>query len=269
MLTSATESFILFEIHATIISDPPTLTRQHHHPGYLTITCKYNKNSNLPTLHLSWIPNSTLRKFPTTLENNKSLREDSRDSQLPDDGSVDSRSDEKVDVCLEVKEPVHCGDCERICSGGFQKTQESLARRIIDRTPCGSPHNSAGSKSIITNSSEEDVPEEKNEGINLSRLRSESVNSRQGVEENGNCSADSAVKEQQSRLQEISLDEADKRNNEDEPILSFDNISRKSRSTSLTSNCSILTTVHTDGWYTYTVASNVYLLNHKVRRNNL
>ncbi|KYN28146.1 TBC1 domain family member 16 [Trachymyrmex cornetzi] len=55
---------------------PPTLMRQHadvvHHPGYMTITCKLNNNSNnllIPTLHLSWIPNSTLRKHPTALEN--------------------------------------------------------------------------------------------------------------------------------------------------------------------------------------------------------
>lgn len=171
------------------------------------------------------------------------MREDSKDSQPPDDGSNDSRGDEKVDVCLEVKEPVHCGDCERICSGGFQKSQDSLVRRVIDRTPSGSPYNSAGSK----NSLEDDVHEEKNEGINLSRLRSESVNSRQGVEENGNCSAESVVKEQQSGLQEISLDDSEKKNNEEEPILSFDSVCRKSRSTSLTSNCSILTQAHTDG----------------------
>ncbi|KAG5318994.1 TBC16 protein, partial [Acromyrmex heyeri] len=55
---------------------PPTLMRQHadvvHHPGYMTITCKLNNNSNnlpIPTLHLSWIPNSTLSKHPTALKN--------------------------------------------------------------------------------------------------------------------------------------------------------------------------------------------------------
>ncbi|KZC11591.1 TBC1 domain family member 16 [Dufourea novaeangliae] len=52
---------------------PPTLMRQNsdvvHHPGYMAITCRFNKNSNVPTLHLSWIPNSTLRKHPATLEN--------------------------------------------------------------------------------------------------------------------------------------------------------------------------------------------------------
>lgn len=52
---------------------PPTLLRQHfdvvHNPGYMTLICKVNKATNTSTLHLSWIPNSTLRKHPATLEN--------------------------------------------------------------------------------------------------------------------------------------------------------------------------------------------------------
>ena len=52
---------------------PPTLIRQHcdvvHHPGYLTVTCKIDRNTGIPNLNLSWIPNSTLRKHPSTLEN--------------------------------------------------------------------------------------------------------------------------------------------------------------------------------------------------------
>lgn len=82
---------------------PPTLMRQHcdivHHPGYMTLTCKINKNSNIPTLHLSWIPNSTLRKYPTTLENiikNRENLKDASPSQIPD------VEEERVDVCLEV-----------------------------------------------------------------------------------------------------------------------------------------------------------------------
>lgn len=60
---------------------PPTIVRQDldilHHPGYLTITAKtfvdqYN-DVKRPTLFLNWIPNSTLRKCPSELQNIKNL----------------------------------------------------------------------------------------------------------------------------------------------------------------------------------------------------
>ncbi|XP_053688409.1 TBC1 domain family member 16 [Sabethes cyaneus] len=56
---------------------PPAIVRQEsdilHYPGYLTVTTKtfidqYN-NAKRPTLFLTWIPNSTLRKCPSTVEN--------------------------------------------------------------------------------------------------------------------------------------------------------------------------------------------------------
>lgn len=55
---------------------PPALVRQEsdilHYPGYLTVTTKtftdqYN-NAKRPTLLLTWIPNATLRKCPSTVE---------------------------------------------------------------------------------------------------------------------------------------------------------------------------------------------------------
>lgn len=55
---------------------PPAVARQDtdilHHPGYLTIATKtfvdqYN-DAKRPTLFLTWIPNSTLRKCPNTLQ---------------------------------------------------------------------------------------------------------------------------------------------------------------------------------------------------------
>ncbi|KAF7405101.1 hypothetical protein HZH66_004007 [Vespula vulgaris] len=99
---------------------PPTLTRQNsdvvHHPGYMTITCKFNKNSDVPTLHLSWIPNSTLRKHPTTLE---SLNISELGEKRYESSCEKESLEERVDVCLEAKEPIRCGDCERVCSGGF------------------------------------------------------------------------------------------------------------------------------------------------------
>ena len=57
---------------------PPAFARQEsdilHYPGYLTVTTKtfidqYN-NAKRPTLLLTWIPNATLRKCPSTVENN-------------------------------------------------------------------------------------------------------------------------------------------------------------------------------------------------------
>lgn len=56
---------------------PPAFARQEsdilHYPGYLTVTTKtfidqYN-NAKRPTLMLTWIPNATLRKCPSTVEN--------------------------------------------------------------------------------------------------------------------------------------------------------------------------------------------------------
>ncbi|KAG5320095.1 RECQ1 helicase, partial [Acromyrmex heyeri] len=137
---------------------PPTLMRQHadvvHHPGYMTITCKLNNNSNnlpIPTLHLSWIPNSTLRKHPTALENlsSRNAAATCPSSRIPtpgpgnslnvsdvrrelenenenehehehehehENGTENDNGNGKLDVCLEAKEPVDCGDCERVCS---------------------------------------------------------------------------------------------------------------------------------------------------------
>ncbi|XP_077300529.1 TBC1 domain family member 16 isoform X2 [Arctopsyche grandis] len=55
---------------------PPTLVRQEydivHHPGYLTVNTKIftdqHNNVKRPTLYLNWIPNSTLRRCPSTVE---------------------------------------------------------------------------------------------------------------------------------------------------------------------------------------------------------
>lgn len=66
---------------------PPAFARQEsdilHYPGYLTVTTKtftdqYN-NAKRPTLLLTWIPNSTLRKCPSTVENNLLLNRSHHD----------------------------------------------------------------------------------------------------------------------------------------------------------------------------------------------
>ncbi|KMQ95603.1 tbc1 domain family member 16 [Lasius niger] len=221
---------------------PPTLMRQHadvvHHPGYMTVTCKLNKNSNLPTLHLSWIPNSTLRKHPTALENLSARnviavaaaaaaaaaahRDDDptapRSPQIPlpertrgADASLELENDAengngKLDVCLEAKEPVNCGDCERVCSGsGYE-----FPRR---RDP------SDGG--------------EKNAGERIENPRPDSAESRK-CEKNGDS-------------KERNFNESDARSVDEEPRLSCrDDVSVKSRSLSLTSTCSLSISVSTD-----------------------
>ncbi|KAL7295532.1 hypothetical protein TKK_0011176 [Trichogramma kaykai] len=103
---------------------PPTLLRQHcdvvHHPGYLTVTCKVDKATALPTLHLSWIPNTTLRKCPATLENAaaKRLETTKENSAEPSSDELAKGTLEKIDGAQEAKEPPNSLDCERVCSGG-------------------------------------------------------------------------------------------------------------------------------------------------------
>ncbi|KAH0560180.1 TBC1 domain family member 16 [Cotesia glomerata] len=135
---------------------PPSLMRQHceviHHPGYMTVVCKLDKNTNLPSLQLSWIPNSTLCKHPTTLENITAKKIQGKITE-------DSASVDKIDVCLEVKEPLDCKDCERICSGGTNTTQFS-------KEDSADGEKSAKESKALT---------EEPRSINLSNLRSRSV----------------------------------------------------------------------------------------------
>lgn len=220
---------------------PPTLMRQHadvvHHPGYMTITCKLNKNSNLPTLHLSWIPNSTLRKHPTTLENvsarNAAIHRDDDDSTSPrtqitektrgdtlnvsiarqelENENGNDNGNGKLDVCLEAKEPVNCGDCERVCSGS---SYDFLRRR--------GPTSTAGDSESVEAENRPD---------------SDSMTVMTRNEKNGD-------------LKERSANENDAKSVDEEPRLPFrDDVSVKSRSLSLTSTCSLSISMSTDGTY--------------------
>lgn len=235
---------------------PPTLTRQNsdvvHHPGYMTITCKFNKNSDVPTLHLSWIPNTTLRKHPTTLESLNVRKLESivthRDSEIgeschvkiPELGEKRYESsceketlEERVDICLEAKEPIRCGDCERVCSGGF-----STGIRIAEE-----------------DNFSQDIGEFRNKKkiIQCRNL----VNG----EAKGNiCDASGVIKKERdhmvNRFHSESMNDAEKckdtpendcKNVEEDRIhLCYDNVSIKSRSMSLTSTCSLSISAHTD-----------------------
>ncbi|XP_076752049.1 TBC1 domain family member 16 [Xylocopa sonorina] len=242
---------------------PPTLMRQNsdvvHHPGYMAITCRVNKNSNVPTLHLSWIPNSTLRKHPTTLENlsakkaadctaHRDVDITSHHSQISEE-SCDLKCEyetgtEKVDVCLEVKEPINCGDCERVCSGGFPRNgrhgNDDAETRNDDRESlCEDPTllRSESKETSATNrqenyhrsdSSSVIIHEESDHSISLNRLRSESLGSKN--DENQWCK-DSKISE---------THESDRKSLDEELRYPYcDDVSLKSRSMSLTSTCSL------------------------------
>lgn len=249
---------------------PPTLMRQNsdvvHHPGYMAITCRFNKNSNIPTLHLSWIPNSTLRKHPTTLENLSSKKLDcvthqeidinSHHSQISEE-SYDLKCEyentgEKVDVCLEVKEPVNCGDCERICSGGFPRsarlqnddkdTKNDNGDRLCDhQTVLTTESKEIPNVNRKTNYHRSDnstitIHEESDHSISLNQLRSESLSLR--YDENQQCKDQKTSETQES--DGISIDEELK-------YPYCDDISLKSRSMSLTSTCSLSVGVTSEG----------------------
>ncbi|XP_033221516.1 TBC1 domain family member 16 [Belonocnema kinseyi] len=222
---------------------PPTLMRQHcdvvHHPGYMTLTCKINKNSNVPTLHLSWIPNSTLRKHPTTLENIIRNRENSRDV------SPHRVEEERVDVCLEVKEPVNCGDCERVCSGGNStSTPLEPSQPLKNYTEysqdesepsCASPKTSDASTFSETNG---EVTLKHQENIDEGQAISNSLEKSNGI-----------LKEEDSfqerKFPEV-FEQNEKMTDEEPRFLYSDNTSIKSRSLSLTSNCSLFVIASND-----------------------
>lgn len=92
---------------------PPAMVRQDtdilHHPGYLTITTKtfvdqYN-NAKRPTLFLEWIPNSTLRKCPYTLQNSpmRNCFNYSKQTSLESLASNDSNISFERPVSIELK----------------------------------------------------------------------------------------------------------------------------------------------------------------------
>ncbi|XP_034174364.2 TBC1 domain family member 16 [Osmia lignaria lignaria] len=237
---------------------PPTLMRQNsdvvHHPGYMAITCRFNKNSNVPTLHLSWIPNSTLRKHPTTLENLSAKKVDcivhrdadrsSHHSQISEE-SYDLKSDyentsEKVDVCLEVKEPVNCGDCERVCSGGFPRNARDEVR---DANLKNDARDNSSEDQNVSETKERDanvnrrvdyyqsdnssvtIHEDNDHSISLNRLRSESLDCKHG---------------ENQKDQKIESQDVDRKSTDEELRYPYcDDVSFKSRSMSLTSTCSL------------------------------
>ncbi|XP_034942229.1 TBC1 domain family member 16 [Chelonus insularis] len=173
---------------------PPSLFRQNceiiHHPGYMTVICRLDKNTNVPSLHLSWIPNSTLCKHPTALENiilrkDVPVSEGTSLNKINDDES--SINSEKIDVCLEVKEPLDCKDCERICSGGLfneeslsdteQSCKKNFNNQELNKVQNNEePSESTMGKRVFSTIIKEKIASSNDElrGINLNNLKSRS-----------------------------------------------------------------------------------------------
>ncbi|XP_017783986.1 PREDICTED: TBC1 domain family member 16 [Nicrophorus vespilloides] len=96
---------------------PPAIMRQDtdilHHPGYLAITTKtfvdqYN-DAKRPTLMLTWIPNSTLKKCPHTLQNSPAKRNGynsySKQTSVESLTSLDSCDDRPASFELKSTNP--------------------------------------------------------------------------------------------------------------------------------------------------------------------
>ncbi|XP_016839631.1 TBC1 domain family member 16 isoform X1 [Nasonia vitripennis] len=201
---------------------PPTLLRQQcdvvHHPGYMTVTCKLDKPTGTPTLHLSWIPNSTLRKHPSTLEKSRRLgTAKENEPQLEEPGK--RKIPDKLDGCLEAKEPVNCRDCERVCSGGT-KAPPPIACQPAASNGDASP---------------KELSIERNGGVGSIAKEPTS---------------DCARRSQPTSIQFIRSDSTDSRSEEvngvKDRVKDGDDISVKSRSMSLTSTCSLSIVITND-----------------------
>lgn len=237
---------------------PPTLTRQNfdvvHHPGYMTITCKLSKNSNVPTLHLSWIPNTTLQEHPTTLEsltarkseipelvNDAEISEQSHTEAIDEEEKKTHKSsckkdteEEKVDVCVEAKVPARWGDCERVCSGGFSAGSRVCKEEDASKDLVKDKKDSAESRNLSNGEGKESMDERSSSGTirkerdreNFSHSHLESV---EKIEKCKECVNNDSKRVEEDRLHSC-----------------CDNVSIKSRSMSLTSNCSLLISANTD-----------------------
>ncbi|XP_075231333.1 TBC1 domain family member 16 [Lycorma delicatula] len=106
---------------------PPALVRQEtdilHHPGYLTVTCQVIDDRR--TLFLSWIPNTTLRRHPSTVEQRSLSVTRLQDSHCKD-GEV-RRSSASSLIFPNHSRRNSSGSYETECSGCFPENQTNLS----------------------------------------------------------------------------------------------------------------------------------------------
>lgn len=123
---------------------------------------------------------------------------------------------EKLDGCLEAKEPPNSGDCERVCSGGAQPPPAPIACQPAS-------NGDASPKELLV---------ERNGGIGTIAKEPTS---------------DCAKRTQPTSIQFVRSDSVDSRTEEVNGMKDRDDISVKSRSMSLTSSCSLSITITNDG----------------------
>uniref|UniRef100_A0A1B6D4D2 Rab-GAP TBC domain-containing protein n=2 Tax=Clastoptera arizonana TaxID=38151 RepID=A0A1B6D4D2_9HEMI len=146
-LPSYTEGEVVF-CKNNVCVHPPLLLRRDadiiHHPGYLTITCGLALDRK-PTLYLTWIPNTTLRKHPGTIEqrcetptrSNDKARRYSTDSICTPESQRKSSSDSYGTQCSscypETTLTPETNGCKLLYSehSGKSSPDESYERRPI------------------------------------------------------------------------------------------------------------------------------------------
>lgn len=115
---------------------PPTLLRQAcdvvHHPGYLSVSCQLGGlQHKVKTLHLSWIPNSTLHKHPSAIQRHN-FRDERSDSLSSSDVTLPCGKDS----CLK------CLAEERIIDANYRTTYREFRRRSSGGESWESTHKS-------------------------------------------------------------------------------------------------------------------------------
>ncbi|RZF46708.1 hypothetical protein LSTR_LSTR002571 [Laodelphax striatellus] len=113
---------------------PPTMVRQEtdivHHPGYLTVTCQ--TTGDKCTLLLSWIPNTTLRKHPGTVEQrSSSVTRTGKDSEEKVGTRRRSTSAARTPSGVHIGRRYSSGSYETECVGCFPENKLSSELKDI------------------------------------------------------------------------------------------------------------------------------------------
>ncbi|XP_034242727.1 TBC1 domain family member 16 [Thrips palmi] len=130
---------------------PPALLRQAcdvvHHPGYLSVSCQLSgPQHKIRTLHLSWIPNSTLHKHPGAIQ-----RHNYRDERS------DSLSSNDVTLPCGKESCLKCLAEDRLHDANYRTTYREFRRRSSggeswESTPKSGPPSLATSEPPSSNS---------------------------------------------------------------------------------------------------------------------
>ena len=147
---------------------------------------------------------------------------------------------------LKVKEPVNCGDCERVCSGG------NSTPILVEPSSCIQNHTENSQEEIEPNcaspktSEASSCPESNDEEILKQRVKIDEISATSNSLEKSNGIYEKSDSFQERKFPEV-FEQNEKMIDEEPRFLYSDNTSIKSRSLSLTSNCSLFVTSSNDG----------------------